>query len=301
MFFVVTILNESIIALETVFKMVKNQMISLCLLAKISVFTIFAAMFARKPKKFTLFLFLFIGFSSISLGSEKPSSELDYSKLLAVDSIRQEAKANFECYVADLYADLGDTNLLFTAFEQAMTGYHNLDKYQKLSRKEVLTVIDFSKPSNEKRLYIIDLCNRKILYKSIVAHGVNSGRVYAKHFSNENNSRQSSLGFYVTTSTYSGKYDLALRLDGMEHSNSHASSRGVVMHGAKYATYEFLEKNGSLGRSFGCPAMPYENFHQVVDWIKEGSCLFIYYPSRSYKRYSRYLNRSKYLEDFICI
>lgn len=245
---------------------------------------------------------LLFGFFSVSLGTEKPIESINYSELLEVDSIRQEARSNFGAYASDLYNELGDTNLLYTAFEQALIGYHNLDKYEKIKRKEVLTVIDFSKPSNQERLYIIDMCNRTILYKSIVAHGVNSGRLYARHFSNENNSRQSSLGFYITTTTYTGKYDLALRLDGMEHSNSHASSRGVVMHAAKYATYEFLEQNGgTLGRSFGCPAMPYENFHQVVDWIKEGSCLYIYYPSRSYKRYSRYLNRKKYLEDFIWI
>lgn len=282
-------------------KFLKIRLLSVLVVAKISVFTIFAAMFARKRKKLLLFLMLLSCFSSISLGIEKPNYTLDYSELLAVDSIRQEAQSNFNQYAKDLYNDLGDTNLLYTAFEQALVGYHNLDKYQKLKRKEVLTVIDFSKPSTQKRLYIIDMCNRSVLYKSVVAHGVNSGRLYAKSFSNESNSRQSSLGFYVTTTTYTGKYDLALRLDGMEHSNNHARSRGVVMHGAKYATYEFLEKNGSLGRSYGCPAMPYDNFHQVVDWIKEGSCLYIYYPSRSYERYSRYLNRSNYLEDFIWV
>jgi len=257
-------------------------------------------MFARKGKKSLLFLLLLVGFSSISLGSGKPPHLSDLSDLLTVDSVRYQARTNFNDYIAELYADLGDTNMLFDAFEQAMIGYHNLDKYQKISKKEVITVIDFSKPSNEDRLYIVDLCNRKILHKSIVAHGVNSGRLYARNFSNENNSRQSSLGFYVTTTTYHGKYELALRLDGMEHSNSHASSRGVVMHAAKYATYEFLEQNGgTLGRSYGCPAMPFDNFHQVVEWIKGGSCLYVYYPSRSYKRYSRYLNRTRYLEDFI--
>lgn len=256
-------------------------------------------MSARKQRKLTLFLVSFLGFSSISLGIGKSTGEYSYSDLLEIDSIRQEAKSNFGVYIADLYHDLGDTTLSYSALEQAMTGYHNLDKLEKIRRKEVLTLIDFSKPSNQKRLYIIDMCNRQIRYKSIVAHGVNSGRLYAKEFSNENNSKQSSLGFYVTTTTYSGKYDLALRLDGLEYSNSRASSRGVVMHGADYATYEFLEQNGSLGRSFGCPAMPYENFHQVVDWIKEGSCLYIYYPSRSYVRNSRYLNRNNYLEDFI--
>ncbi len=183
---------------------------------------------------------------------------------------------------------------------KCLIGYYNLSKEEKLIKKDILTLIDFSKPSNEDRLYIIDLCSQKIIYKSIVAHGVNTGGLYARNFSNENNSKKSSLGFYVTTSTYSGKYDLALRLDGKEPSNSHASNRGVVMHAAKYATYEFLQKNGNiLGRSFGCPAMPYENFDQVVEWIKGGSCLYIYYPNLHYIRSSKYLNKKQYLEDFV--
>ena len=112
-----------------------------------------------------------------------------------------------------------------------------------------------------------------------MAHGVRSGRLYARNFSNEENSHQSSLGFYVTTSTYSGKYDLALRLEGKEHSNSHANSRGVVMHGADYVSYEFLERNGcQLGRSYGCPSLPHDGFEDVVNMIKGGSCFFIYYP-----------------------
>lgn len=256
-------------------------------------------MCARKPKKFRLFLVALFGFSSISLGIGKSASGFNYSDLLEIDSVRQEAKSNFSLYVSDLYYELGDTNLLYKAFELAMTGYHNLEKNQKIPRRDIITVIDFSKPSTEKRLYIIDLCNRKIIHKSIVAHGVNSGGLYATKFSNVDDSKQSSLGFYITTTTYSGKYDLALRLQGMESSNSHANSRGVVMHAAKYATYEYMQQNGVLGRSHGCPAMPYDSFHQVVEWIKEGTCLFIYYPNRSYLRYSPYLNRNNYLEDFI--
>lgn len=247
-----------------------------------------------------LFLIALISFSSISLGKGKVNDLVNLSDLLTVDSIRNAAHSNFEAYVNNLYHDLNDTSMSYAAFEQAMTGYHNLDKEHKIRKRDVLTVIDFSKPSSEKRLYIIDLCARKIKYKSIVAHGVNTGRLYAKHFSNETNSHKSSLGFYVTSSTYSGKFELALRLNGMEYCNSHASSRGVEMHAAKYATYEFLERNGgTLGRSYGCPAMPFENFHQAVDWLKEGTCLYIYYPSSSYQRYSAYLNRHKYLEDFI--
>ena len=119
----------------------------------------------------------------------------------------------------------------------------NLEKRGELLKPGILTIIDFSKPSNEERFFIIDLEPRTVLHKTLCAHGVNTGGLYAKHFSNEQNSKKSSLGFYVTTSTYAGKFKLALRIDGKEHSNSHANSRGVVIHGAKYATYEFLEKN----------------------------------------------------------
>ena len=158
-------------------------------------------MFARKQKKSLLFLISLIGFSTISLGIGKSVRMEKYSELLLVDSVRYEAKLNFSTYVKVLYNDLGDTSLLYSAFEEAMIGYHNLDQSGKIRRKDILTVIDFSKASNQDRLFIIDLCDRRILHKSIVAHGVNSGTLYANRFSNLNDSKQSSLGFYVTTTT----------------------------------------------------------------------------------------------------
>lgn len=235
-----------------------------------------------------------------SFGEIRRGMDPIVGELLKQDSVLQKAKADFRAHAQSVYAQIGEENLSYQAFEQGLTGYYNLEKRGELSRHDTLTIIDFSKPSNEVRLFIIDLCERKVIHKSLCAHGVNSGRLYPRKFSNETNSHQSSLGFYVTTSTYSGKFDLALRLDGKEHSNSHASSRGVVMHGADYASYEFMEKNGcQLGRSYGCPALPHDNFEQVVQWIEGGSCLFIYYPSRSYQRYSKYLQRKDFLEDFV--
>ncbi|MBD3637269.1 MAG: murein L,D-transpeptidase catalytic domain family protein [Crocinitomicaceae bacterium] len=222
------------------------------------------------------------------------------SDLLKQDSVLQRAKADFNTYASHLYFELGDQDLSFEALKQGLTGYHNLEKRGELSRFDTLTIIDFSLPSNTPRFFIIDLCNRQIIHKSLVAHGVRTGRLYAEHFSNEDNSHKSSLGFYVTTTTYRGKFDLALRLEGMEHSNSHARRRGVVMHGADYVSYDFLERNGcQLGRSYGCPSLPHDGFKEVVDMIKGGSCLFIYYPSNSYQRYSKYLHRKDYLVDFV--
>jgi hypothetical protein len=257
-------------------------------------------MCARKAKKSLIFFALFSFASITSFASDSRVSSVGVEELLKQDSIVKKAKVNFNAYAQAVYNEIGEKEINYEAFCQGLTGYTNLEKRGELKRDETLTIIDFSKPSNEVRLYIIDMCNRKLIHRSLCAHGVNSGRLYPRHFSNENNSHKSSLGFYLTTTTYSGKFKLALRLRGMEYSNSHASSRGVVMHAAKYANYDFLERNGcQLGRSYGCPALPEKDFDKVVDWIKGGSCLYIYYPSRSYKRYSKYLNRKNYLEDFI--
>jgi hypothetical protein len=258
-------------------------------------------MCARKLKKsqiFFVFLSVFSGsvFASTGRAEEVPSTPA----LLEVDSIYLAARADFQEYARNVYTEIDDTSLSYQAFEQGLTGYWNLYQKNELKREDILTIVDFSKPSNEQRMFIIDLCKNQIIHKTIVAHGANSGKLYAREFSNEVNSHMSSLGFYVTTTTYSGKFDLALRIDGKEHSNSHANSRGVVIHAASYATYEFLKQNGgTLGRSYGCPALPFDNFEQVVEWIKGGTCFFIYYPSRSYQRHSKYLNGRDYLVDFV--
>lgn len=249
-----------------------------------------------------ILLTLLILVSISSFGNTRRGVDPVKSDLLKQDSVVQKAKADFYAYAFNVYNDLGEQDLSFEALIQGLTGYHNLEKRGELKRLDTLTIIDFTIPSSHPRFFVIDLCNREIIHKSLVAHGVKSGRLIPRKFSNEENSHMSSLGFYVTTSTYHGKYKLALRLDGMEHSNSHASSRGVVMHGADYVSYDFLERNGcQLGRSYGCPSLPHDGFEEVVDMIKGGSCLFIYYPSRSYQRYSKYLHRKNYLEDFVSL
>ncbi len=132
-----------------------------------------------------------------------------------------------------LYNELGLTGKVdYTLFEQACTGYNRIEG----RRKEVLTLIDFTKPSTEKRLYVVDVKNRKILFETHVAHGQNSGGNYATDFSNRPNSHQSSLGFYLTANTYIGKNGYSLVLDGLEPGiNDNARSRAVVVHGAAYA------------------------------------------------------------------
>ncbi len=180
-----------------------------------------------------------------------------------------------------LYDEINLKNeIAFPVFDYAFQGYSKLSGIKK---KNILTIIDFSKPSSEERLFIIDLENKELKMKSYVAHGKNSGENEATSFSNESRSLKSSLGFYLTAETYTGKHGYSLRLDGMEKGiNSNARNRSIVIHGADYVSESFIEKYGRLGRSWGCPAVPSELSRQIIDEIAHGSCLFIYADDKEY-------------------
>ena len=170
----------------------------------------------------------------------------------------------------------------YKVFENAIRGY------------QILSVIDFSLHSREKRLWVIDVDKAKILYHTWVAHGKNTGMAFAKKFSNIPHSNQSSLGFYLTAETYYGKHGLSLRLDGIDKSfNDNARKRNIVIHGAKYANPAFVKKYGRLGRSFGCPAIPTALHKEIINEIKEQSVLFIHYPDKNYYKRSDYININK--------
>jgi hypothetical protein len=171
----------------------------------------------------------------------------------------------------------------FTQSEALNYALEGWEKLENNLQKPLLTVIDFSLPSTEKRLWIIDLTTREILLNTVVAHGRNSGNLMAEKFSNQPESYQSSLGFYKTAETYQGKHGYSLRLDGLENGfNDQARSRAIVIHGADYAREEFAKSTGRLGRSLGCPALPPELSAKVIDLIKEGSLLFIYGQDQDY-------------------
>lgn len=187
--------------------------------------------------------------------------------------------------------ELDKKGLSREAFDLGLKGLNNLVNKRLVRNKNVITLIDFSKPSDQKRLYVIDLKNKKLLYQSLVAHGRNSGLEYANSFSNETDSHKSSLGFYITLKTYSGDHGYALKLKGCEKGfNNKAYDRSIVMHGSEYVTEQFLKSNGFLGRSFGCPALPEKVNKKVIDAIKNGSCLFIYHPTKKYLLTSPVLN-----------
>ncbi|MBN9384984.1 MAG: murein L,D-transpeptidase catalytic domain family protein [Chitinophagaceae bacterium] len=187
--------------------------------------------------------------------------------------------------------DLENEDLSLKAFEYAWLGYHNLLKQGKLRKSDLLTICDFSQSSSKERMYVIDVRNKKILYKTFVAHGINSGEEYASSFSNQEESCKSSLGFYVTRKTYYGVNGLSLRIEGLDKGfNDNAYKRSIVIHGASYVSLRILHKYGVMGTTFGCPAIPSEVSNEIIPLMKNGSCFFIYYPSKKYLAQSPVLN-----------
>ncbi len=177
------------------------------------------------------------------------------------------------------------------AFDYAWKGYEYLLNTKKISRSNYLTICDFSQSSLKKRMYIIDIENNRLVTQTYVAHGRNSGGEYANQFSNKPESLQSSLGFYVTASTYIGKHGLSLKIDGMEPGiNDKAMERTIVIHGADYVSAGRAAAGGYMGRSWGCPAVPKEEANSIITTIKNGTCLFIYHPEKSYLTGSKILN-----------
>ena len=153
-----------------------------------------------------------------------------------------------------------------------------------------LTVIDYSKPSAEKRLWVFDLRSHALLYEELVAHGKGSGDSIAKAFSNNPESHQSSLGLFETQDTYSGKNGYSLRLKGLDAGfNDKALARAIVMHGAPYVSEEFAKSRGHLGRSWGCPALRQAVAPEIIDRIRGNGLLFAYYPDQKWLKSSRFL------------
>lgn len=192
-----------------------------------------------------------------------------------------------------LYNDLNLSTLGLSeeAFEYAYKGYQYLTRTEKLNNTEILSICDLSQSSNKKRFYILDLAANKVLMTSYVAHGRGSGAEYAVHFSNKASSHQSSLGFYITGSTYFGQNGFSLKLEGLEAGfNNLSIKRNIVVHGAAYIGDQYLHTNKFMGRSYGCPAVPLNESSAIINLIKNGTCLFIYHPSKIYLQKSKILN-----------
>jgi hypothetical protein len=191
-----------------------------------------------------------------------------------------------------LFTDLHLQNIGLSedAIEYATKGYEKLVDSGLVSNPKYLTIVDLSQSSRNKRFYIFDMQKDSLIWNTFVAHGRNSGVDMAKSFSNDLNSNKSSLGFYVTKSTYNGKHGMSLRISGLEHGfNDNAEARGVVVHGAPYVNAGRANSD-YMGRSQGCPALPENEYAQVINIIKDGSVLFVFNPDSNYLQSSTLLN-----------
>jgi len=232
------------------------------------------------------FLIAFIGiFSllSISISNSAPGEK----KVNSRDEIISDVEYH-QLLLTSLYTDCGLTDKLsFDVFKSAMEGYSTIDA----PNKNLLSIIDYSKPSNEKRLFIIDVENRKLLYNILVAHGQKSGYVNATKFSNNYGSHKSCLGFFRTGNSYYGKRGYSLTLEGLEKGiNDNARQRGIVIHGANYVSERIANGNGVIGRSWGCPAVSKKLSKEIINLLKGGSLLYIYADDELYKEKSLIAN-----------
>ena len=213
---------------------------------------------------------------------------------------RQLALKKAELNIKELYNELNAAqyDLSFTAFRYAYIGYQTMKKQHRLNNKELFSIIDFTKDCNSKRFYTIDLEKMKIVYYTYVAHGKKSGERMATSFSDAVEYNKSSIGFYITGNTYNGGNGYSLILNGDEKGyNSNLAKRSVVVHAADYANEDYIARNGRMGRSLGCPALPENIYKQVIETIKEKTMIFAYYNDAKYLKTSKYLNVLKLIED----
>lgn len=239
---------------------------------------------------FAVLTFSFAFTTTDNLDSKLKDSEIEAS----VSSITDEnIKTSFETKLATIYSEFSTNNVsipTMPVFEKAMKGYGKLEEKGEVGKK-ILTVIDFGLSSTKKRMWIMNMETKEVLFHTYVSHGKNTGGEFATKFSNTVNSLQSSLGFYVTAETYYGKNGLSLFIDGMEKGfNSNARERYVVIHGADYAEPNFIDRIGRLGRSYGCPAVPNTIAKDVIDAIKEESVVYIHKNNKDYLSNSPMLN-----------
>lgn len=186
---------------------------------------------------------------------------------------------------------LDSMGLSKNVFFYACKGYRYLLSQNRLSNTDLLTICDYTQSSKSKRLYVIDMKQYSVLFNTYVSHGKNSGGEYATSFSNRAETHKSSLGFAVTGDTYRGRAGYSLVLNGMEKGfNDKVKSRNIVMHGSFYVNEQRADEGASMGRSFGCPAVPYELHRQIIDVIRNGSCLFMYADDKFYTSTSKILN-----------
>jgi hypothetical protein len=188
----------------------------------------------------------------------------------------------------DLYAKINlKEKIDFKTFEYAIKGY---EKIREKKKTNILTIIDYAKPSTQERFFVLDIEKKILLYETYVSHGMNTGNIFAEKFSNKINSHKSSVGFFLTDETYIGSKGYSLRLNGLEKGiNDNARKRAIVIHSAPYVDPSYIKSTGRLGRSWGCPALPETLTSAIIDTIKNGSVLFVNGNDLNYSKKSKFI------------
>lgn len=230
-------------------------------------------------KKHLTYLFTTLFVISINAQNESKIKKIDISSEKGVSSFYQ-----------NLQIDRLDQKI----FGMAIKGYLQFKEENTFDNPNFLTIVDYSRSSNEKRLYVVDLLNCKVLFHELVAHGKNSGNEFAKKFSNEKGSSKSSLGFYCTAYIYYNSFGYALKLIGLEKGiNDHAFERGLVFHGSKDINFDFIDKHKTLKQSDGCLTVSHQAVNLIIDKIKDGSCIFVYAEDEEYFNNSKLFKSNK--------
>ncbi|AYZ72811.1 peptidase [Fusobacterium necrophorum] len=206
--------------------------------------------------------------------------------ILWAEEIEEMEKPLKPLNIQEIYQKLDlQGKLDYKIFEEGYLGYLMIGN----KNSDYFAIVDYTKPSNEKRFFLLDMKHYKIETQTYVSHAKNSGLEMALHFSNDKNSMQSSLGFYLTKDTYKGEYGYSLVLEGLEDNiNSNAKERKIVMHGGDFAEEEYLKTYGFLGRSWGCPVLPKSEITAVIDKLKNHHVLFIAGNDEYYRKHTRF-------------
>jgi hypothetical protein len=229
------------------------------------------------------------GFSSMA-PADVNSGDKKFASLLP--SLSDEG-AGVSQWIDSIYntLQLDSLGLQKNVFFYACKGYEYLLSQHKLQNTSLLTICDYTQSSTHKRLYVIDMEKGEVLYNTYVSHGKNSGSEFAKSFSNKADSHKSSLGFMVTGNTYVGRAGYSMYFDGMERGiNNNVKARSIVMHGSDYVNEQRADEGNAMGRSYGCPAVPFEEHRKIIDAIKGGSCFFAYADDKWYASTSTILS-----------
>ena len=237
-------------------------------------------------KKALIFLSLLI-ISNLSFSEGTNLESINQNSVIATETDNKPQKVTLD--VKSVYDSLNIKGKIdYSIFQKAYLGYVQIPN----KNPGVLVIIDYSKPSNEERFYVLDLNKKKLVYSTRVAHSKNSGLEIPLEFSDDPNSYQSSLGFFLTLGEYNGAYGYSLRLKGLEENiNANAESRAIVIHGGDIVNDEYIKKYGFAGRSLGCPVLPAALTKEIVNYIKHGRVLFIYGNDEEYIEESLYLSK----------